>query len=106
MPTVSPMPDDISPMQSRQRMKKGSAGAFKASVAYKALVRIGAIYDLEGTLKNLSPDERLKERQASIRPLIEEYFAWIKETSVNDTALPKTEPGKGLRYSINLEEYL
>ena len=62
-------------------MGKGNEEAVKASVAYKALVRIGAIYDLEGALKNRSPEERLKERQTSIMPLVEEYFAWKKISS-------------------------
>ncbi len=87
-------------------MRKGNQEAVRSSVAYKALVRIGAIYDLEDSLKNLSPDERLKERQTSIRPLVEEYFAWIKEIIASGKVLPKTETGKGLQYSINQEDYL
>lgn len=87
-------------------MGKGNAEAVKSSVAYKALVRIGAIYDLENTLKNLSPQERLKERQTSIKPLVEEYFAWVKDTFCQGQVLPKSETAKGLAYSINQEEYL
>lgn len=87
-------------------MGKGNAGAVKSSAAYKALVRIGAIYDLENALKNLSQQERLKERQASIRPLVEEYFAWVKDTFRQGKILPKSETAKGLAYSINQEEYL
>ena len=87
-------------------MGKGSSEAVKASVAYKALIRIGAIYDLEGGLKELTPEERLKERQSSIRPLVEEYFAWIKEVFRQGLVLPKSETAKGLAYSINQEEYL
>lgn len=87
-------------------MGKGNAGAVKSSAAYKALVRIAAIYDLENTLKDLSPQERLKERQASIRPLVEEYFAWVKDTFRQGQILPKSETAKGLAYSINQEEYL
>ena len=87
-------------------MGKGNAGAVKSSAAYKALVRIGAIYDLENALKNLPPQERLKERQASIRPLVEEYFAWVKDTFRQGKILPKSETAKGLAYSINQEEYL
>lgn len=87
-------------------MGKGNAEAVKASIAYKALVRIGAIYDLEGALKNLSPEERLKERQSSIKPLVEEYFAWVKETFRQGLVLPKSETAKGLVYSLNQEEYL
>lgn len=87
-------------------MGKGNADAVKSSVAYKALVRIGAIYNLENTLKNLSPPERLKERQTSIKPLVEEYFAWVKDTFRRGQVLPKSETAKGLAYSINQEEYL
>lgn len=87
-------------------MGKGNAEAIKASIAYKALVRIGAIYDLEGALKNLSPEKRLKERQASIKPLVEEYFAWVKDTFRQGLVLPKSETAKGLVYSLNQEEYL
>ena len=85
---------------------KGNQKAIKSSIAYKALLRIGTIYDLENALKDLSPAERLKERQASIRPLVEEYFAWVKETLNSNTLLPKGKTAEGLQYSINQEEYL
>lgn len=87
-------------------MEKGNAEAIKSSVAYKALARIGTIYELEGALKNLTPEERRKERQSSIKPLMEEYFAWIKEIFQQGLVLPKSETAKGLVYSINQEEYL
>ena len=87
-------------------MGKGNKEAVESSVAYKALVRIGAVYKLEETLKNLSPEDRLKERQASIKPLVEEYFAWVKEVLASSIVLPKSETVKGLNYSINQEEYL
>lgn len=87
-------------------MEKGNPDAVKSSVAYEALVQIGAIYDLEGTLKDLSPEVRLKERQTSIKPLVEAYFAWVKEVIAGGTVLLKTETGKGLQYSVNQEEYL
>lgn len=85
---------------------KGNPETVKSSIAYKALIRIGAIYDLEGTLKNLTPEQRLKERQASIKPLVEEYFAWVKEVLADKTALPKGLTAKGLNYSVNQEKYL
>ena len=67
---------------------KGNEKAIKSSIAYKALVRIGAIYNLEGALKELTAEERLKERQASIKPLVEEYFAWVREICSDQTVLP------------------
>lgn len=54
----------------------------------------------------LTPKERLKERQTSIKPLVEEYFAWVKETLENKTLLPKGKAADGLHYSVNQEEYL
>ena len=87
-------------------MGKGNPEAVKSLVAYKALVQIEAIHDLEGALRDLTPEKRLKERRTSIRPLVEAYFAWVKEIIASRTVLPKSETGKGLRYSSNQEEYL
>ena len=87
-------------------MGKGNPKAVQSSIAYKALVRIGAIYDLEKTLRDLSPEERLLERKASIKPLVEEYFAWVRKTLDDKKVLPKGETAKGLQYSLNQEEYL
>ena len=85
---------------------KSSPEAIKASVAYQALVRIGAIYDLEGGLKDLTPEKRLKERQASLKPLVEEFFAWLRKVQTDRTVLPKGETAKGIAYCLNQEEYL
>lgn len=85
---------------------KGNPEAVKSSIAYEALVRIGAIYDLEGGLKDLSAEERLRKRQATIRPLVEEYFAWVRKTLTDKKVLPKGETAKGLAYSLNQEKYL
>ena len=80
--------------------------SIQSSIAYQALVRIGAFYDLEKGLKDLKPEERLEKRQTSIRPLVEEYFAWVKEMLSGKKVLPKGETAKGLKYSLNQEEYL
>jgi hypothetical protein len=85
---------------------KGNEKAIQSSVAFKALTRIGAIYKLEEALKDLAPEERLKERQASIKPLVEEFFAWIKSVAADQTVIPKGETAKGINYCLNQEEYL
>ena len=85
---------------------KSNPKAVESSVAYKALVRIGAIYDLEGALKELTPEERLKERQASIKPLVEEFFSWLRKIQADRSVLPKSETAKGINYCLNQEEYL
>ena len=85
---------------------KSSPEAVRQSVAYQALARISTIYKLEGTLKELSGEERLKERKTSIKPLVEEYFAWVKERLEDESCLPKGKTAQGLKYSVNQEAYL
>jgi len=85
---------------------KGNQGAVKSSVAYRALMRIATIYKLEGALKDLSPEERLKERQASIKPLVEEFSVWVKEQTTGGTVLPRGETAKGSNHCTNQEEHL
>lgn len=55
-------------------MEKKDTNAVRRSVAYQALSRIGQIYKLDEALKDLPAEKRLQERQANIRPLVEEYF--------------------------------
>ena len=85
---------------------KGNKEAIKQSVAYQALVRIAEIYKLENTLKDLSAEERLHQRQICIKPLVEEYFAWAKERLADNSVLPKGKTATGLNYSVNQEKYL
>lgn len=85
---------------------KSNPDAVRRSVAYQALSRISQIYKLEGALKDLSAEERLRERQNTIKPLVEEYFAWVKAQLENTTVPPKGKTAEGLKYSINQEKYL
>ncbi|MDR2711910.1 MAG: IS66 family transposase [Clostridiales bacterium] len=87
-------------------MGKSNPETVKQSVAYQALARISVIYKLEGTLKDLTTDERLAQRQATIKPLVEEYFTWVKERLADVSCLPKGKTSEGLRYSVNQEQYL
>ena len=85
---------------------KANPDAVRRSVAYQALSRISQIYKLEGTLKDLSAEERLRERQNTIKPLVEEYFAWVKSQLENTAVPPKGKTAEGLKYSIHQEKYL
>lgn len=85
---------------------KSNPDAVRRSVAYQALSRISQIYKLDGALKELTPEERLQERQATIKPLVEEYFAWVKAQLNSTTVLPKGKTAEGLQYSIHQEKYL
>jgi len=91
-------------VKAASRDLKDNPVAVKNSIAYQALVRISAIYKLDGTLKDMTPKDRLRERQATVKPLVDEYFAWVKNTL--NTTLPKGKTSEGLNYSINQEKYL
>ena len=76
----------------------------KDSRAYLALTMIQAIYREEKLLKDLPAEERKTRRQLSVRPLVEAYFVWVKETLLKVPQKSKT--WEGLNYSINQEKYL
>ncbi len=54
----------------------------KTTLAYMALKQIQAIYREENKLEKMSPQERRKHRQLTVKPLVDAYFAWVKQKSV------------------------
>lgn len=80
--------------------------ALKNSIAYQALARISAIYKLDGSWKERTGEYRMEHRQRILKPLVDEYFDWVKEQIKTCNVLPKSETGEGLSYSINQEKYL
>lgn len=61
---------------------------------------------MDNTLKELTPEERKKRREDSVKPLVEAYFAWVKEKKKDGRIAEKSKTGKGLSCSLNQEEYL
>lgn len=55
----------------------------KESNAFLLMKQIQAIYREEGKLNDLSSDERLKQRQAVIKPLVDAFFAYLKTINVS-----------------------
>ena len=84
----------------------GDNPGMRTSTAHKALELIGTIFDEDKKLKALSTEERLRKRKIKVKPLVEAYFAWVRETLESKTNPPKGETAKGLRYSLNQEKYL
>ena len=66
--------------------------------------QIAAIYKVEGLFSELSAEERQKQRQLTVKPLVEAFFAWIRQHEIE--VLPKSETGKGFTYCLNQEKYL
>lgn len=74
----------------------------KESGAFLLIKQIQAIYREEGKLNSLSSDERLKQRQAVIKPLVDAFFAYLKNIKVSR----KDKFGDAVGYALNQEKYL
>ena len=74
----------------------------KESHAFLLMKQIQAIYREEGKLNDLSSDERLKQRQAVIKPLVDAFFAYLKTINVSK----KDKFGDAVGYAQNQEKYL
>ena len=64
--------------------------------------QIQAIYREENKLNDLSSEERLKQRQAVVKPLVDAFFAYIKTLKVSK----KDTFGDAVSYALNQERYL
>lgn len=74
----------------------------KESNAFLLMKQIQAIYREEGKLNDLSSDERFKQRQAVIKPLVDAFFAYLKTINVSK----KDKFGDAIGYARNQEKYL
>lgn len=74
----------------------------KESNAFLLMKQIQAIYREEWKLNDLSSDERLKQRQAVIKPLVDAFFAYLKTINVSK----KDKFGDAVGYARNQEKYL
>lgn len=76
----------------------------KGTLAEAAVGQIAAIYHVDNSLSDLKLDEKLRERQLHVKPLIEAFFTWVKAN--RHTVPEKSETGKAFTYCINQEQYL
>lgn len=74
------------------------------STAYLVMKQIQAIYREEGKLQELSPEERKKQRQLVVKPLVDALFVYLKSTNQDVSA--KTKLGEAYAYMLNQEKYL
>lgn len=77
----------------------------KGAVSAEAHKRIAAIYHVDNMYKAASPEERLDNRQKSVKPLVDAFFEWIK--SIDTTELDKSGAlYHAIKYALNQEPYL
>lgn len=77
----------------------------KGAVSAEAHKRIAAIYHVDNMYKAASPEERLDNRQKSVKPLVDAFFEWTK--SIDTTELDKSGAlYHAIKYALNQEPYL
>ena len=74
----------------------------KESNVFLLMKQVQAIYREEGKLNDLSSSERLKQRQAVIKPLVDAFFVYLKTINVSK----KDKFGDAVGYALNQEKYL
>ena len=85
-------------------VKKNTPLSPGQAVAAEAVKRIDAMYHLDNMYKESSAKERLDNRQRSVKPLVDAYFAWLKTLQGKSNASSKLK--EAINYSINQEVYL
>lgn len=85
-------------------VKKGTSLTPAQSIAAEAVHRIDMMYHIDNAFKQTSAPERLENRQQSIKPLVDAYFAWVKQQHVKSSSSSKLK--EAVNYSVNQELYL
>lgn len=78
--------------------------AQKNSESFLVMKQIQAIYREEGKLKDLTSEERLKQRQLIIKPLVDALFVYLK--NINPKVPAKGKLRDAITYILNQEKYL
>ncbi len=87
-----------------KNVRKGATLTPAQQIASEAVRRIDMIYHLDNAFKGSSPEERLENRQQSVRQLVDAYFAWVKEMQMKPNGSSALR--SALKYSCNQEIYL
>lgn len=85
-------------------LKAVSTQNAKGTVAFEANERIAAIYHVDNMYRDFSPEERLRYRQSTVKPLVDAFFEYLK--NVVPVIDRSSETGKAVAYSLNQEKYL
>ena len=72
------------------------------SLASKAVEYCNQIYHEEGLLKELPTEERYEQRLAKVKPLLDEFFAWLEILQISG----KSKVAEAVRHALNEKLYL
>ena len=79
-------------------------GKKKKPKALEGLEFCNRLFNIEKELRELTPEERYKERLLRSKPVLEEFSAWLHATK--DVCLPQSHLGKAVQYCLNQWEAL
>ena len=85
-------------------VKADKDGKSPPVLAKMAAARISRIFHENNKLGDLPAEERLRKRQSDIKPLVDEFFSWVK--SVRESVLPHSSTGEAFTYALNQEPFL
>jgi transposase len=71
-------PDEVACWSHCRRHFWEAAVATKDALAREALVRIRRMFQLDAGWASLPPSERHRRRQLALRPLLDDFFAWVE----------------------------
>lgn len=86
-------------------LDKNSKESATETIAYKAIKKIANIYHVDNTLSELDSDTRRTKRQELVKPLVEDYFAWLEMLQASG-AMHNGQTLKGINYSLNHKDGL
>lgn len=75
------------------------------STASEAVTRIMAIYHVDNMTKGKDDEERLRHRKQSVKPLVDDFFAWLKKVSMEPID-KSSKLSRAINYALNQEPYL
>lgn len=76
------------------------------TIAYEGNQRIATIIHVNNMVKGKSNKEILAHRQRSVKPLVDDYFDWIRTTLDTMVIDKASKTYKALSYSLHQEDYL
>lgn len=84
----------------------GKAGAYTTAgtLSSQAVKMIQKIFHEDNQLEGMGQEERLERRKEELEPLVDRFFAWVKEH--RDEVTRKSVTGRAFTYTIEQEEYL
>ena len=74
----------------------------ETSIAAKAVDYCNMIYHEEGLLKDMTAEERYKQRLVKVKPLLDAFFAWLETVHVTG----RGKLAQAVQYALNERKYL